>query len=303
MSVKNVLDKIVYKLNSKYIIILGGLDIIPMASANVDCWSDAKVVLTDDLYGDTNGNKIPEIVVSRMPSNGKDSELIVKMLRSSILLHKSGGILTYKSIISGDTCGDPPYCDTIQGTNKLSNLIIGRYCSSNDYCLWAPPYCSDSNCLERESFLRLLNASNIIAIEAHGSGFSFAAKDSGGNWHTVLTGEDILNIDVKNPFIFIAATPCFGGTIENCGVYGKCTSISALERGAAIYIGNTHYGVFTLSVDVFEDFYKTLKSGRTIGDAFYFSKQKNLNGWGGCIRYASRVSQLYGDPTLKLYGA
>jgi hypothetical protein len=300
-SVKDVLDKIIYKTEPKYVLILGDLTVIPMTSANVDCYSDAKIVLTDDLYGDINGDKIPEIVVARMPSNGNDDKLIVKTLEASTLLHNSGGIVTYDATISGDTCGDPPWCDTIYDTNKLSELVSEKECNANSYCFWSPPYCSDWNCQEKQSFLANLDNSNMIVIESHGSGYSFAAKDNNGNWHTVLTGNDILNIKMKNPFIFIAATPCFGGTIENCGLY-KCTSLSALESGAAVYIGNTHYGVFRLSTDVFGDYYKELKESKSIGVAFYDSKQENLRGEYGCVRHAARVTQLYGDPTLKLAG-
>lgn len=305
-SVKNVLDKILDKTHAKYLFILGGVDIIPMPSLYIGCFDSEPYyepyINTDDLYGDANLDKIPEIAIGRIPTSkgAKNSDIIVKALNAAINIHNVGGYYSSDSLFITDSCGTPPSCMAIDDTNKIINSLIGGDCSSTQTCYKSPPYCSDIKCGKKDE-LKNLFKHNFIWIAEHGSGYSFASHALDG-WYELVSGSNIyfLNIE-KNPLILTDA--CHGGLIDSEELVGKLTSLAFLSNGASVYIGNTNYGLFGASPRVMSEFIQNSKDN-TIGDGMLKMKNDNIkNKPYECSLAVTYEIQLYGDPTIKLIGA
>ena len=303
-SVKGVLDKIIYKVEPDYLLILGGVDIIPQPPAKTE-EEIPTIPVSDDRYVDIDLDGLPDIAVGRIPNpSGGPIQPIINALKSSITLRKKS---TFSKKILADTClFSPPSCPGIKDINLLSNAIFGSDCLKSSDCYSAPPYCSGLGCNKKNEFYEYLLNTDIISLNAHGSPYSFAAKAYDGKWYTVLDSKELYQKPFNaNPILFSIA--CHGGTID-CEEYGCINEngnvFSFLNNGASIYIANTRYGYGGgMTAGYLSDFYKHLKSGKSVGDAMLEMKRYALkNSYTDFENAVTYELQLYGDPTIKLNG-
>jgi len=302
-SVKNVLDKIIYKVEPDYLLIIGGVDIIPQPPAKTES-KIPTIPTSDDRYTDIDLDGIPDVSVGRIPDS-KDNiiEPIIKGLDSSIKLRK---IKIFNKVILGDIClFSPPLCPGISDVNLLSNAIFDKNCKNNEYCYPAPPYCIDLKCENKREFYNYLLNSDIINLNAHGSPFSFSALAADRKWYNVLNSEDLYKLQFNtNPILFTIA--CHGGTID-CEEYGCITKrgnvFSFLNNGVAVYIANTRYGYGGLTAKYLSNFYKNIRNGKSIGEAILSMKKEELqNSYTDFENAVIYEIQVYGDPTIRLIG-
>jgi len=301
-SVKTVLDKILYKVEPDYLLILGGVDIIPQPPAKTTA-EIPTIPVSDDRYSDIDLDGIPDIATGRIPSPSKDTIMpIIKTLKSSIEFRKKSAL---NKVIIADTClFDPPRCPGKYDINLLSKSIFGAECEKSDNCYSAPPYCSDFKCAKKDEFYQYFLNSDIINLNAHGSPYRFSSHASDGNWYGVLTSNELYKKGFNgNPIFFTIA--CHGGAID-CE-RGYCVTkdgnvFSFLNNGAAVYIGNTRYGIGGgLTAGHLSEFYNNFEEGMSVAKAILKMKseklKKSYTDFGRAVIYEI---QLYGDPTLKV---
>lgn len=299
--VKRVLDRIIYKVKPKYILILGGVDIVPMPPAQTKAKIPA-IPVSDDRYADTNLDGTPDISVGRIPTPvGNQGNIISSSLNAAIVLHKQNRA---KKLIVADTCLSPPGCGGINDLNEVSEVLFNQYCNEVSDCKSVPPYCSGPFCRGEYNLLGILPNYNIIYIQGHGSGYHFQAQTNEGNY-SFLYGSEIYKVNlVSHPVVSTIA--CHGGVID-CEEWGcirkEGTAFAFLANGGSAYIGNTRYGYGGITAHLLGEIYKGLKQGKTLGDSVLEMKKdalkKSYSDWINAVIYEI---QLYGDPTLTLGG-
>jgi len=300
-SVKDVMDKVVYKLNSKYILILGGVDIIPMPLAKTDAEIPVRPV-SDDMYSDITLDGIPDVALGRIPTPSEDNsdKIVITALRSAISMH---GKHQLNKVIIADTCIFPPNCELgLRDVNLISQRFFSKDCYDTNSCKTAPPYCTGSSCKNKEEFYQVLTSNDIIHLDAHGEPYSFAAHNKDG-WFTVIVSEDLYKNRFKTNPVFTTAA-CHSATIDSAEfgrINAKASPFAFLANGAAVYIGNTRYGYGGITAELLDEFYSNAKTS-TVGVALLSVKRSNLGSratsdWTKAVIYEI---QLYGDPTIKL---
>ena len=300
-SVKEALDKIASKLDSKYILILGGVDVIPMPPAKTDAEIPTQPV-SDDRYSDITLDGLPDVALGRIPTpNGDNSDkIVITALKSAINMHKKAQL---NKVVLADTCIFPPNCEFgLHDVNLLSQRFFSKDCYNTDRCKPAPPYCTGYNCNNKNEFYQELTTNDIIHLDAHGEPYSFAAHNKDG-WFTVFVSADLYKNQFKvNPIFTTAA--CHSATID-CEEFGcinsKGSPFAFLANGASVYIGNTRYGYGGITARLLDEFYSNAKSS-TIGESLMKMKRSNLanivtSDWERAVIYEI---QLYGDPTIKI---
>ncbi len=295
-SVKNVLDKIIYKIEPDYLLILGGVDIIPMPKIENTCFLDFDGVPTDDMYADLDLDKNPDIIVARIPTGkyADNPNTIINVLRNSIKLHKEFKI--DNKFFVGDNCvgyKDTPYAEKNLGVN---NYLTSQQCIS-----------SIKECVENQEFKRNME-SDMVYFVAHGDGRSFGAgicSPISIPYTDIIKSSEVLQFKLSDMFATVA---CFSGAIDTDGRHNELkndesTTVSFLNSGVAIYGGNTLYGITEGSVGVDMSIYKKLTEGYTIGQSYLTVKSNLLpKAQTECEKAVVYEKQLYGDPTIKLIG-
>jgi hypothetical protein len=327
-SVKTVLDKIIYKTEPKFVLILGGVNIFPMPEIDNMCFEDLglSTVPTDDLYGDIDKDKVPDIPVGRFPTGTEDSSTkeIEKYLSKAILLHENGIQFSNKLVV-GDACGGYS-CFIKPEVNHISEKFSGKTCDYTNSCLWSPPYCSGTGsppifpipCGKKSELYANIESSNLQLFALHGDGTMFGSmRENGLIGDLVLNGGIIRNLNInRNPIIMTIA--CLGGSIDVQAVClgpGAClyptlngkdsTAISFMSSGASSFFGNTRYGLGGfVSTRKFMNLYERLIPDSRVGNAFLQMKKDILSKTRGyeCDLATLYQIQLYGDPTLKIGG-
>ena len=304
-SVKGVLDKIIYKVKPDYLLILGGVDIIPQPPAKTEA-EIPTIPPSDDRYVDINLDGIPDIAVGRIPTVPRKNEpdIVINSLKTAVKIHKTPRI-TSKFIIA-NPCGTAGSCNRYIDNNYISEIIFDKSCEINERCKASPPYCLGgllSKCSEKSVFENILINSNLLYFGSHGSGTSFASNDDDG-WHHILGGNELYDYKLNNTFVM--TTACHGGTIdcEEVGCLGiEGTGFAFLANGAGVYIANTRYGYRYRTPRLYGPILKEMKIGETVGSALLKMKQEKLrNCWTEKCKAIIYEIQLYGDPTIKLIG-
>jgi len=315
---KDVLDKIIYKIKPKYVLILGGLNIFPMPPAQ----TNSKIPFipnSDDRYADIDLDGVPDIIIGRVPLRNPDD--IADYLTIVSSLH--GSTLNTKKLIIGDACGGSN-CFLRADVDYTSRFVFGRDCEQEKDCLFSPPYCTGRGtlpifpipCSRRNEMMNSIDSAGFIIIVAHGDGRLLAAVDE-----NMLTGSKILSgVQINNDLDFsnkvLMTCACFGGSIDDSiaallptekGILripltqASSTAMASIDKNAVVFIGNTRFGYGTITVRLLGDIYEGTQSGKTIGEAFLNMKKSRLKNsysdWNNAVIYEI---QLYGDPTLKV---
>jgi len=302
--IKKAIDVLRTKFQAKYILILGGADVIPIPLAQTT-EKIPTIPVSDDTYADFEFDGLPDIMISRIPTpvNG-DQKIITTTLLSSTKRHALNGWAFEKSFIAADTCIWPTECRGIFDVDLVSQSIFRLNCNETEQCLTVPPNCLGWNCDSPDKFKTSLLENENIHFDAHGSGYSFAAHAKDNEWYTVLSGSDLYSMDLdKAPLITTIA--CHGAVVD-CDSGKGCitkegTGFAFLANGASVYIGNSRYGYGGVSAKLISQFYEKLKAGKTVGEAMLETKRNALKNarteWDKAVIYELQV---YGDPTLKI---
>ncbi|MBU3905062.1 MAG: hypothetical protein KJ906_02865 [Nanoarchaeota archaeon] len=327
--VKNVLFKIYDKVDPQYVIILGGVGVIPQPP--VDTSAEIPTIpVSDDRYVDTNYDGLPEIVIGRIATVNESTsdDIIVKALNSAIAMHNKNG---FSKVMIADTCMWPPSCDGINDANRISQTLFNKDCSDTEFCKEAPDYCGDENCTKTDEFYDELLNNDVIYISAHGSAHTFATRTNnttpGDQIRYSVLNSNYLYTNPFNTNPFFMTSACQSGDIgcdvycvyEGIGAYLGCSEtcedcrlecisdvgsvFSFLSNGASVYIGNTEYGYGYYTSTFNSKILDGMKNGYTVGKAMLRMKRDALiessSDWENAVIYEI---QLYGDPTIKLTG-
>jgi len=309
-----VLDQLILKLNSSYLIIIGGYDRFVQAPIG-------SLEGSDDPYGDINGDMIPDIPVGRIPDpNNGDLEVILNALDTSVNLHNSGGVdlSDYAAPILG--CGG---WDTFPFWKR--NWSSGRcFC----FAVWGDscsPCGNCCGCIDPPS----IKGKNFVMIMAHGPGASHCDLLLGGCFkpgdgttscssHDNCFGpNEIQNTDISKS-VWMSMS-CGGGHLKQKNLTSGSIAMTFLKKGGAIYLGNTDmvYGGTGNNCPVpggdccigslYTEIATRFGVGKRIGDAYKEGKvaytdypaKYNCSCKGG-HEYTYNINCLYGDPTLKI---
>jgi len=291
IEVRDITHKIVDKTNAEYILILGGVGVIPQPFAKTEA-KIPEIPVSDDRYVDLDFDGLPDVALGRIPTPAGDSsvDIIITALNSAIDMRKKESI---SKVEFAEECLFPS-CST-RDVDIISKSMFDKKCSESSQCYFEPPYCSRSRCDEKDKFYQELINGDVIHIASHASPWSF------GLFHSpkILYEKPFST----NPLFFTIG--CHSGTID-CEEYGcikEDGSVFAfLANGASIYIGNTRYGYGNgLTAGYLDTFYSNLERGETSGKAMLSMKREELeNSWSDFSNAVIYEIQLYGDPTLKI---
>ena len=318
-SVKNVINRVVDKTEAKYLLILGGIDVIPMPPAKAKLGEEIGHPATDDRYRVADSQNL---AIGRMPSfSGNKINPIIEALKSAVKIHKNP-TLTSK-IVFWDKCATPPACEWgIKEANYITNILFGKDCKEVEECKQIPPYCADRihflDCSKDGEVNNLFSTSDFIYITAHADPYSFVAtiKEGLSGFRYLIDQKGLLASKPPalggNPVII--TDTCNSGVIDceacrtvDCKKTFGCISkrgnaYSFLEKGAGNYIANTRFGWMGLTIKHLGNVILFMRFGDTIGEAMLNMKQKSLAlAESDFDRAAIYEIQLYGDPTIR-YG-
>jgi hypothetical protein len=290
--IRATLSPLLKKLNSTYLVIIGGDGRFVQAPVGSSTGSDV-------VYGDTNGDNIGDVAVGRFPDPKQgDINVILNALDTAIKLHKNGGIdlVSHVAPIMSAACGGPDGGDWSSG-KCFCKAIYGSDCQACSSC------CGKIGPSG-------VSGKNFVVILAHGPGPEKQDLLYGGGF--VVSGTNFMgSIDVKDSMWMLMS--CAGGHLKLKQTTSDSIAMTFLKNGGALFVGSTNnnYGnqggcsvpggdrvIGTLYVDIS----KNLKTGVRVGDAY--TKGKNAfytsNPGGQYVSYTYYINCLYGDPTLKI---
>lgn len=289
-NIKGILSQLITKVNAKYVIIIGGDQRVVQAPIGSSTGSD-------DPYGDTSGDNIPDVPVGRIPDpNNGDLDVMLNTLDTVSRIHRSGGLDLSNYITPIMGCGGYDSRNWNSGVCFCTDVYKIGTCAGNCGCL---PFSSTSG----KSFVMMLS---------HGPGPSSSDLFIGGCVNPQVGPSDIAALNVKNAVWMIMA--CGGGYLQGKATTSGSNMMTFLKSGGAVYFGSTNnnYGglggcpvpggdgcIGTLYTLVAQRF----SVGKRIGDPYIAGKAEYLSGKysGGCgIDYQGHINVLYGDPSLKI---
>jgi hypothetical protein len=291
-NIRATLSPLLKKLNSSYVVIIGGDGRFIQAPVGSSTGSDV-------VYGDTNGDNLGEVVVGRFPDPKQgDIAVILNALDTAIKLHKNGGIdlISHISPIMSSSCGGPDGQDWNPG-KCFCKAIYGSDCQA---C---------SSCCGKIS-PNQVSGKNFMVILAHGPGPEKYDLLEGGGFTVSGTGF-MSGINVKDSMWMTMS--CGGGHLKLKQTTSDSIAMTFLKNGGALFVGSTDSnmgGMGGCSVPggdgiigtLYVDIAKNLKTGVRVGDAY--TKGKNTfykaNPGGEYVSYTYYINCLYGDPTLKI---
>jgi len=297
-NIDGILDQLIPKLNSSYLVIIGGYAQFIQPHAGSNACNHGLPYESDNFYGDITGDNILDLPVGRFPDpNNGDLDAILNALDTSISLHNSGGLDLSDHIAPIMSCGG---YDNRQWTS-------GRcFCSA----VWGGSCSACGNCCGCIS-LAPLSGRNFVTVLAHGPGPSSNDLLHGGCLNTNPSG--VGGIDTSNA-VWMSMS-CGGGHLRLKSSTSGSIPITFLKNGGAVYFGSTSCNrgttgggcpvpggdrlIGTLYALVANNFQVNTGTGvgNRIGDFYMTGKNSYWSGYGN-REYI--INCLYGDPTLKI---
>ncbi len=277
--VDGVLDQLIPKLNSRYVLIIGGYDRFP--SARVGAY------YTDNHYGDYTKDNIPDVALGRLPDpRSGDIDLFINSFDTFIDSHNSGGLDLSSHI--GRTL-DYGY----ESMECWSQYVWGQKCQ---------PY---QNCKSGTSDSK---------TAASGKGFFYITQHGTDGppqmYVDALMPGNLNSMDLSGSVWMIV--PCMGGVI-NYASTSQSIVLTFFNKGGAVHMGSTNNnccatpaGVCTTSIDkggvgaLYYRIAKNFRVGTRIGDAYKAGKIEYRTNHGNGPSNEFYINHLYGDPTLKI---
>lgn len=296
-----VLDQLIPRLDSKYLLILGGYERFHQAEHSLHGCPDPyySSFQSDDDYGDYQPkDTMPEIPVGRIPDpNNGDMSVILESLKTYADLHQSGGLdlSQYGSVLMTQLQGQRAttgYC--------YFKAVFNQDCGLSSRCHFASG--AQPSMLSGNTFTTLLVHGSRTApqrfMRGHGSGFT-------------MNSHEVPSLDVDNALWLMM--PCYSSYLRNKDSTSQSIPMQFLRSGGAVYVGGTltqagwvgsgcpdtgdyHIGaLYTLVANNFE-------VGKRIGQAYLEGKKdyRTLNDPHGCNYRQAHENLIYGDPTLKI---
>jgi len=314
-NIDDVIEQLYQRLGFRYLIIIGGHNILPQAINPMYCLATINYG-TDDVYADMDHDCLPDIAFGRVPDplNG-DISVILNALDTYINLHQNGGIRldTYR-VAAMDCCsqsscrltcscpsGDEYNWCTCKGQHGLCNVIFGGSCSGNCNLF---------------TFSQL-SGYDLAIVLAHGPGGGSSSDlllggyiHALGNINQPVTPSAMSSISVKNSTWFSMA--CGGGGIDRKANTLDSFVMTFLKQEGAIFIGSTdnNYAVTcpssgTCIGGLYTEILEKVNVGIRLGDAYIQGKKSYLQRpagmtCGSYTGYLVHINCFYGDPTLKV---
>ena len=289
-NIDSILDQLILKLNSSYLVIIGGYD--RFVQINLGVGPHSYPIHSDDRYGDIDNDGKLDIPVGRFPDpNNGDLSVILNALDTSINLHNSGGLdlSDYTSSVM----------DGWDDGKRFHKTVFSKVCSADSRCI-IYPNCKLSESSGKSFFTVLLHGS-------HGTPQKFSCNKG---WECGCAGwgsnsfspSKFSSLDVKDSLWFTMT--CSGSVIYNKPTTSSSIPMTFLKKGGSNYFGNaciTPGGVGCIC-ELYIEIAKRFTVGDRIGDDFLKGKNYYLNHyncWAGTA-YQYNINCLYGDPTLKI---
>ena len=311
-NIAGVLDQLLPKLKTKYLVIIGGYQTFPQPLLDTGACSDPffNQFPTDDMYANYNKNNMPAIPVGRIPDpNGGDMSVILNALDTYINLHNTGGLdLSDKYSITMAKAWPENGCP----------IASSGYCFNKDTlnCNGYTATCQDSS-----ASYTTISGHKFFGLLMHGDYVNpqYFADDPCNYGNIFMTSNDVPNLDVKNSVWMLM--PCYSAFLENKQQTSDSVPLEFLKDGGAVYFGGTltqmgggqqstqcpdipggDYFVGTLYTLIARHY----TVGTTIGQAFLQGKIDYSQIHTGdpdtdsCLFRQLHEDLMYGDPTLKI---
>ncbi len=295
-NIDGILDQLIPKLNSSYLVIIGGYDRFIQPHVG---YAYGKPYETDNYYGDFNPkDNVLDIPVGRFPDpNNGDLDVILNALDTSISLHNSGGLDLSDYIAPIMSCGG--YDNRAWTSGRcFCSAVWGGSCSACGTCC---------GCIS----LAPLSGKDFVTILAHGPGPSSSDLLHGGCLNTNPFG--VGGIDTSNA-VWMSMS-CGGGHLRLKSSTLGSIPMTFLKNNGAIYFGSTANNrgtlgagcpvpggdrlIGTLYALVANNFQVNTGTGvgNRVGDYYMAGKNSYWSVYGN-REYI--INCLYGDPTLKI---
>lgn len=310
--IDSVLDLLIPKLNSKYLLIVGGYKSFPQPEFSTGTCPDPTYLVfqTDDPYADFDPkDEVPDIPVGRVPDpNNGDMNVLLTAFDTFISLHNSGGLDLSDYISVGMPKMAPEkrcLCTII--TNCFNRMALDI--SS-----------SDSRVNTDDVSYSKLSGHKFLLLFVHG-GYktpqTFVHDSCGGNF--MMTSQEVPSLDVKKSAWLLAA--CYSSYLKNKDTTSSSVPMQFLLNGGAVYFGGTltQFTATPLSSEycnscnsngdygvgaIYQNTAVNFKTGTRVGDAYLTGKKFFLTQvpdvQTGCRYRQGHENLLYGDPTLKI---
>lgn len=299
--IQAVLEQLIPKLKSQYLIILGGHNRFPQTSLPVGSCRDPlyRNYMTDDYYADFRPkDNMPDIPVGRIPDpNSGDIRVLLNALDKAIELHYSGGLdlSDYQSTVM--------WTDD-QGNGPFSSGVCAHLAIYETECD------QDSRCDLRGNY-QTADQREVFMVLVHG-GNTPPQSFSDGVLGFSMTSRNMPEIDVNDAIWLVMA--CYGGMIDNKNFRADSMIMQFLYGGGAVYFGGTRtqlgrgFGSYPCSkggdrlIGTFYAFVgQEFDVGDRIGDSYLKGKNRYLRETREtCTARIYHQTLLYGDPTLKI---
>jgi|GEM_PF-1505491 len=273
--VRQVLRELVEQTGARYLMLLGGLEVIARPELEMGWPDDTFPVRSDAFYLDFDFDDIvdPGLSIGRIPDLRRRSDIVSVGLQTAIELHRKGGYTL----------------------DNLSRLGTEEYP--------APPYGDCPDC-DRDRLREVMESSDYIYFSGHGGPNYFKTDD----WTSIIDiyddNLDWLDLNDLHPVI-MAYTPCNAGRLLLWETYTFIRNFSTefTRRGAGAFIARTtSEGVPTYFA---EHFPPDIEGGARIGNALFTRMRESCLPEFTGTTVSSRMKGvaanicLYGDPTLR----
>lgn len=261
--VRRVLSTMIQTSGAKYVLLLGGTEVVPRPVISVPSTGGVESVASDAWYVDLNDDQIVDegLSIGRMADTFSHSDAVHHGLQTAVALHQLGGY-TLENLVSFSLTENP-----------------------------TPPYGICGACTLSDEFFSLLSASDYVEFLGHGSPQGIYNND----YELKFSINAIESVDFETHHPIIVAYYCCntGVLARDEGTWGT----ELIRAGAAAFVGRTTTaGVPTR---VASDFPAGIEGELRIGDALFSAMRTAVLDQGDNFKASAAHLVLYGDPTLR----
>jgi len=264
--IRQVLGTLLQETQASYIMLLGGLAVVPRPVQNVPNLGGTIDVPSDAWYVDQNDDKIVDqgVSISRLPDLYCQSGAVVNALETAIAMHQAGGFSRQNP--------------------------VGFSINPGDY--QCPPYGVCQDCTMINEFFNLLSTSDYITFSGHGNETGFYNNE----------GAEIFTIDYIGSVDFQTYHPVIIGwfSCTTGGLFIDQPSMAYVfpNSGASLFLArSTIEGIPTYVAD---NFLPDILEGQRVGDVLFSLMRETVIIYGQTFTASAAHLCIYGDPTLTL---